>query len=137
MTKLAPAKAWKERHIDDWTTLTFTEYLKALHLEIFGIDYVPMGGRWAMEQGIIGNLIGTAGKNAKPRMASNESVKAFIDLTFNAYTPTSAYPGTSFGFMFTYRKLEWSRIQAQELTKAKRQASVEDTPDLEILNGWW
>lgn len=137
MTKLPPAKNWHERHIDDWTTLTFTEYLRAKHEELFGITYAPFGGTWAMEQGIIGGLIGTSSpKNPKPRTASNDSLKRFIDETFESYTPNARYPGTSFGFMWTYRKNVWQQIQAEEKTRELRQQAVEESPEIDDLTDW-
>lgn len=135
--KLPAAKDWRNRNITDWNTLTFTEYLKAKHLELFGIAYAPFGGTWAMEQGIIGDLIGTASrKNPKARTASNASVKRFIDETFESYQPSAKYPGTSLGFMWTYRKQDWQRIQSEELTKARSVKAEADAPSLSDLEGW-
>src|SRR5690625_2303507 len=103
--KLPPAKDWRNRDLSDWNTLTFTEYLKAAHKERFGITYAPFGGTWAMEQGILGDLIGTQSrKNPKPRTASNEAVKRMIDEAFETYKPTDTYPGTSLSFTRHYRK---------------------------------
>lgn len=137
MTKLAHAAEWYNRHIDDWNTLSFTEYLKAKHLELFGVTYAPFGGTWAMEQNIIGTLIGTQSrKNPKKRTASNKAVKRFIDVTFESYTPTARYPGTSLGFMWTYRKNVWQQIQAEEVADSKRDEAVEAAPDLNDLSAW-
>lgn len=139
MAKLPAAKDWRNRDLSDWNTLTFTEYLKATHKERFGIDYAPFGGTWAMEQGILGDLIGTQSrKNPKPRTASNETVKRFIDETFEAYRPTKNYPGTSFGFMWTYRKTEWQRIMAEELAGEKREVRQQEAEDVDYsdLDEW-
>lgn len=122
--KLPPARDWQARDITDWNVSTFTAYLTDHHRELFGIDYAPMRG-WRAEQGILGGLIGTAGKSPKPRTASNALVKAFIDETFASYTPTPEWPGTSFGFMWTYRKADWQRLQAAELAQERRKTSVE------------
>lgn len=136
--KLAPAKDWQARDIEDWNVTSFTEYLKDKHRELFGIDYAPMGGTWRKEQGILGGLIGTQSRtNPKPRTASNAAVKRFIDETFAAYRPSREWPGTSFGFMWTYRKTDWQRIQADEIAQERRKASAEEAPDLEELNEWW
>lgn len=122
MTKLAPAKDWRNRSLDKWNVVSFTEYLRDKHREMFGVDYVPFGGTWGMEQGILGDLIGTQSrKNPKPRTASNAAVKRFIDETFDEYQPSKQYPGTSFGFMWTYRKRHWQRIQAEELAEKQRE----------------
>lgn len=135
--KLPSAKDWRNRDIDDWTVLSFTEYLRDKHVELFGIDYAPFGGTWGMEQGVLGDLIGTQSRtNPKPRTASNESVKRFIDETFTSYRPTAQYPGTSFGFMWTYRKNVWQRIQAEERRKAERSESQAEAPSLSELESW-
>lgn len=142
-SKLAPAKDWRNRDLSDWNVVTFTEYLKDKHRELFGIEYAPFGGTWGMEQGILGDLIGTKSKkNPKQRTASNESVKRFIDVTFSEYTPNRKYPGTSFGFMWTYRKNVWQRIQAEELSDEKREQRHKEREetlahvDYSDLEGW-
>ena len=135
---LAPAKDWRNRDLSDWTVLSFTEYLRDKHREMFGVDYAPMGGRWAVEQGMLGDLIGTQSRtNPKPRTASNAAVKRFIDLTFAQYKPTAQYPGTSFGFMWTYRKNVWQQIQAEELARESRERAVEESPSLDELSDWF
>lgn len=144
--KLAPAKDWRNRNIEDWTVLSFTEYLKDKHAELFGIPYVPFRS-WGVEQGFLGTLIGTRSKtNPKERTASNKSVKEFIDRTFESYTPNKQYPGTSFGFMWSYRKSEWQKILAEELSdkrkserSEKRAASTPEQMETEIetLTEWW
>lgn len=142
--KIAPAKEWMNRHIDDWNTVSFTEYMKDKHKKLFGIDYVPFANNWQMEQGMIGDLIGTQSKkNPKSRKASNKTVKRFIDYTFDNYQPNSKYPGTSFGYMFTYKKIEWQQIQAEELSNKKEEVqrqrakeTVEDDESFDELIDW-
>lgn len=135
--KLAPAKAWAERDITDWNVATFCAYLTDKHREMYGVDYVPMRG-WRTEQGILGGLIGTQSRtNPKPRTASNALVKRFIDETFTQYKPTREWPGTSFGFMWTYRKTEWQRLQAEELAQSRREISVAETPAADELADWF
>src|SRR5699024_6347692 len=108
---------------------TFTEYLRDKHKEMFGIDYAPHGGRWGFEQGILGDLIGTQSrKNPKKRTAEPSDVKRFIDETFANYKPTAQYPGTSFGFMWTYRKTDWQRIQAERLRQEERKQAEKEAP---------
>lgn len=134
--KLAPAKAWAERGIADWNVASFCAYLTDKHREMFGIDYAPMRG-WRTEQGILGGLIGTQSRTSpKPRTASNADVKAFIDETFAGYTPTTQYPGTSFGFMWTYRKTDWQRIQAASMAQARRAEAVEAS-DIDEVADWF
>src|SRR5699024_4191638 len=136
--KLPPAKDWRNRDIEDWNVVSYTEYLRDKHREQYGIEYAPFGGRWATEQGMIGRLIGTQSRtNPKPRTASNVDVKRFIDETFASYKPSAKYPGTSFGFMWTYRKQDWQRIQADELAKENRKQAVEESPTLDELSDWF
>src|SRR5690625_3483028 len=136
--KLAPSKDWRNRDLSDWTVLSFTEYLRDKHKEMFGVDYAPMGGRWGMEQSILGDLIGTQSRtNPKPRTASNAAVKRFIDETFAQYKPTAQYPGTSFGFMWVYRKNVWQQIQAEEIINKRREEGEEDAPSLKELSEWF
>lgn len=136
MSRTAPAKDWRNRPIETWNVTTFTEYLRDKHREMFGIDYAPHGGRWGFEQGILGDLIGTQSrKNPKPRTASNEDVKRFIDDTFAEYRPTPKYPGTSFGFMWTYRKNVWQRIQA-ESARRERVQQANESVDWDELAEW-
>lgn len=135
--KLPDAKDWEAREIEDWNVLTFTEYLKALHLKLFDIEYAPFGGGWRKEQGDLGALIGTRSpKNPKPRVASNAMVKRFIDETMTEYQPSAKYPGTSFGFMWTYRKNVWQQIQAEAVREKKSDQAVQDSASLEDLAGW-
>lgn len=132
--KLPPASDWKERNIDDWNTLTFTEYLKDKHVEVFGIPYVPMRG-WRFEQGQIGRAVGTKSKRGE---YSKAVVKRFIDEGFRTYTPTSQYPGTNFGFLYSYRRNILQKIAAEEQAdkrKAERQQAQEDV-DYTELSDW-
>lgn len=132
---LAPAKDWRNRPIDTWNVTTFTEYLRDKHVELFGIDYAPFVGKWGAEQGILGDLIGTQSRtNPKSRTASNADVKRFIDETFASYKPSAKYPGTSFGFMWTYRKTEWQRIQAESVRKEQ---VTDEADDLDELSEWF
>lgn len=121
--KKAPAKNWRQRELQDWNTLTFTEYLKDAHKEKFGIDYAPMRS-WRLEQGQIGGLIGT---RDKPRKMSNEDVKKFIDECFATYAPSAQYPGTNFGFSYSYRRNILQRIQAESQAQARRKEAVAES----------
>lgn len=144
MTKLAPAKEWYNRPIDKWLVTSFTEYLRDKHEEVFGIDYMPFGGTWGMEQGILGDLIGTKSRtNPKPRKVPNELVKEFIDEAFETYKPSKNYPGTSLGFTWTYRKEVWQRVQMrhnkeqERIERDKRAEQPHDETKIEVLTNWW
>ncbi len=135
MTKRLPdAKDWQARNINDWNTTTFTEYLKDKHRELFGIDYVPFGGTWRTEQGMLGRLIGT---KAKAGTHEKAIIKRFIDETFEVYKPTRDYPGTNFGFMYSYRKYELQRLEADFNRRNQAEVKTEQEPvDYEKLADW-
>ncbi len=52
------ASKYNEKPVDKWTVNNFIAYLA---------DYVPPGRNWQDERGLIGGIIGTRGKNTKPR----------------------------------------------------------------------
>lgn len=133
--RLPNAKDWRKRDVKDWNCTTFTEYLKDRHRELFGIDYVPFGGTWRTEQGMIGRLIGT---RAKAGTYDKAVIKRFIDETFESYKPMPQYPGTNFGFMYSYRKYDLQRIEAEEKRKQASQAKAEEQGeiDYEELADW-
>ncbi|MHC8516827.1 hypothetical protein [Sporosarcina sp. ITBMC105] len=134
--KLAPAKDWRNRPLETWNVSSFCAYLTDKHVAMFGIPYAPMRG-WRTEQGILGVLIGTQSrKEPRPRTASNAAVKRFIDDTFASYKPTREWPGTSFGFMWTYRKHEWQRILAEEMAQERRKAHAAQAQDYAEYEGW-
>lgn len=130
--KLAPAKEWRNRDIKDWNVISFTEYLKDSHKHTFGVDYAPMRS-WGLEQGMIGDLIGT---KTKERTVSNALVKAFIDEAFATYTPNASYPGTSFGFSYSYRRNILQRLQAEEMKQEQRKVSEDNADSLDDLADW-
>ena len=135
--KLPPANDWRNRDIDDWNTTTFTEYLRDKHRDLFGCEYVPFGGRWATEQGMIGRLIGT---RTRAGTHDKATIKRFIDEGFKSYKPTPQYPGTSFGFLYSYRRNILQRLEAEEAAKARRdergkQAEM-TTEDYDRLSEW-
>lgn len=123
--KLPPATDWRARNIDDWNTLTFTEYLKDKHRELFGIEYAPMRS-WQMEQGLIGRLIGT---KTRAGTHSKAVVKAFIDEAFESYKPTPQYPGTNFGFIYAYRRNILQRLEAEHKRKANAEVWAKESSD--------
>jgi len=131
--KLPPSREYYNRKIEDWTVLSFTEYLRDKHREQFGIEYAPFGGRWATEQGMIGRLIGT---KTKEGTHSKATVKRFIDEAFKAYKPTPQYPGTNFGFIYSYRRNILQRVEAEGKTEARRNKAREEAPSARDLADW-
>ncbi|EAC5221502.1 hypothetical protein D1X54_00425 [Listeria monocytogenes] len=103
------------KEVSKWNTTDFTKYLQAEHLRRYGIEYQPFG-KWAVEQGHIGRIIGTAKKKGTH---SKEFLKDFIDACFSEYKPNAQYPGISFGFMLTYKKQTWQRIELEHIKKQK------------------
>jgi len=130
--KLPPAKDWRNRDIDDWNVTTFTEYLRDKHREQFGIEYAPMRS-WQLEQGQLGRLIGT---RTKEGTHSKAAVKRFIDEAFASYTPTAQYPGTNFGFIYSYRRNILQRVEAEGKTEARRNKAREEAPNARDLADW-
>ncbi|MCD2225542.1 hypothetical protein LAX75_13045 [Listeria cossartiae] len=104
-----------KKEVSKWNTTDFTKYLQAEHLRRYGIEYQPFG-KWAVEQGHIGRIIGTAKKKGTH---SKAFLKDFIDACFSEYKPNAQYPGISFGFMLTYKKQTWQRIELEHLKKQK------------------
>lgn len=125
-------KAYWKHDISEWNTLSFTEYLKDKHEEVFGIPYVPFRG-WQTENGMIADWIGT---KTKERKYSNLVVREFIDECFETYKPTQQYPGTSFGFCYTYRRDVLQRVMARKKKDednkkvVSEQLSIDDVLDL-------
>src|SRR5699024_8133699 len=133
MTKrLPPANDWKSRNIDDWNTLTCTEYMKDKHREVFGIEYAPMRG-WRREQGLIGSLIGT---RTKEGTHSQAVVKAFIDEAVKTYKRTEQCTGTKFELMCSYRRNISQRLEAEHITKERRSRAKSESEDLTDLSDW-
>lgn len=121
MSKIS-SKEFDKLMVADWNVLTFTEYLKHKHEEVFGIPYVPFQG-WRREQGMIGNLIGT---KEKERKYDNYVIKNFIDKAFETYEPNKNYPGTSFGFSYTYRTNIFQQVLADDVANQKYKEAVDN-----------
>lgn len=122
-----------EKPVEKWNVRDFHSYLQAEHLRRFGVSYAPMRS-WRTEQGLLGNIVGTAKKVGSHDKAV---IKAFIDRCFASYKPTVQYPGISFGFMWTWmqRELPLAELdvkQAQESAQAMADAEAE----LEGLSEW-
>lgn len=119
-------KRYQTKPIDEWNVRDFHDYMSDKHRELFGCEYVPMRS-WRMEQGLLGNLIGTARKQGTHDKAI---IKRFIDEAFATYKPTPQYPGINFGFIYTYRRNILQRLQAEEKRKKERQENEATLDDL-------
>lgn len=117
--------------IEEWTTLDFTKYLQAEHKRRYSIEYQPFG-KWAVEQGNIGRIIGTARKQGTH---SKQFLKDFIDACFDEYKPSVQYPGISFGFMLTYKKSTWQRVERQH-NQTQAAVNQKETTNWDEVADW-
>lgn len=131
-----PAKKYNEKPVDKWNVKDFLDYLTDKHLAVYGTEYVPPARNWQAERGLIGGLIGTRGKNAKPRKYEPEVVKAFIDHCFANHSCTPQWPTVNFSWWWKWKAQDWARIVAQE---QRRQAAetAQETQANEDLRGWF
>jgi len=137
MTSKTKASDWRNRPIDEWNVATFTAYLTERHLEVYGTEYLPPGRNWRMEQGLIGNLIGTRGKTPKPRKYEPAVVKAFIDECFRIHRTSPQYPTVNFTWLYKWKTDVWARVVAEEQAKARRSEAVESVGmSAEELSDW-
>lgn len=93
MKKRTNTRDWRNLPVEKWNATTFREYLKYLHLEKFGIPYVPKN--YAVEGRMLKRTWEEYGKLA---------TKRFIEKCFEIYRPTPNYPGVNFGFMYSYMR---------------------------------
>lgn len=108
-------RKYKTKDISKWNVNDFMQYFGDNHLERFGVEYMPMGS-WAAERGLIGNTIGTQKRAGKIDKAV---FKRFLDICLDEYKPTRQYPGTSIGFLITYRKNVLQRVMVEQNEEEK------------------
>ena len=117
-------RKYETKPIEKWNVNDFMQYFGDQHLERFEVEYMPMGS-WAAERGLIGNTIGTQKKAGKVDKAV---FKRFLDICLDEYKPTRQYPGTSIGFLITYRKNVLQRaeieLRSEERIEAEQMAEV-------------
>lgn len=118
--KLPHATDWENRNIEDWTATTFRAYFAHHHDKKFGVPYSPFRS-WAVEATMYKKAYTEYGK---------EVTKRFIAQEIEAYQPNDAYPATSFGFLFSYRKNVIQRIKL-DYDKEVVRASQTTTTDLD------
>lgn len=112
---------YTDKTVDKWNVKNFIDYMADMHRELFHCEYAPFGS-WAAERGRISKLFGTATKAGK---YDKELVKQFVDETFKSYKPSQRYPGTSFGFMWTYRQQDFTRIQKEYLARKTDEKEID------------
>src|SRR5690625_4666098 len=130
--KLPPATDWQARQIEDWNVTTFHAYLADKHRDMFGCEYVPYRG-WQAEKGMLGRLIGT-----RTRAGTHDKaiIKRFIDEVFKSYKPTPQYPGTNFGFLYSYRRNILQRLEAEAGRKERGNQAEMTAEDYDRLSDW-
>jgi hypothetical protein len=124
-------KTYNEKPVDKWTTNDFLAYLCDRHSAIYGTEYTPPGRNWQVERGLIGTLIGTKGKNAKPRKYEPEVVKAFIDECLRTHRCTPQWPTVSFTWLWKWKTDVWARVQADSQRRQYVQQAVEGTEEID------
>lgn len=123
------ATNYTDKPVEKWNVRDFHAYMQAEHLRRYGVSYAPMRS-WRTEQGLLGNIIGTAKKEGTHDKAL---IKAFIDRCFANYKPNANYPGISFGFMWTYMQRE---LQLAELDVRRAEATAQANEEMEDLAEW-
>jgi hypothetical protein len=122
---------YSEKPVAKWTTNDFIAYLCERHQAVYGVEYTPPGRNWQVERGLLGTLIGTKGKNAKPRKYEPEVVKAFIDECFRSHRCTPQWPTVSFTWLWKWKTDIWARVMASEHRKAIVQKAVEEDEQID------
>lgn len=123
-----------EKPIEKWTVRDFHNYLMNEHSRILGVQYVPFRS-WRVEQGLLGGIIGTTGKNGKTGTHGKATIKDFIDNCLATYKPTKDYPGISFGFMWTYKKNYLQQLEKAETAKVVEASYKKESEG--IGSEWW
>jgi hypothetical protein len=129
MTKRSPGADYESVPIPEWNVSHFHAWLIAETKSRFNVDYAPFGrgtlaSRWLAEKGMLKQACATYG---------NEVMRRFIERCLESYRPTPQYPAINFGFMYSYRRDELQRAQADVVrTNAddRKTQIVDDDVDL-------
>lgn len=130
-----PKKSYADKPVANWNSNDFLRYAADRHLELYGVEYRPFRN-WQAERGLIGGIIGTRGKNGKPRKHEPEVLKRFIDECFKSHRTTAEYPGVSFGWFYTYKANVWQRVVAEARRESAKAAEESVGLSAEELDGW-
>lgn len=128
---------YNDKPTADWNANDFLAYIADRHLAVYGTEYTPPGRNWSLERGLIGSLIGTKGRNAKPRKYEPEVVRAFIDSCFASHRCTPQWPTVSFTWFWKWKTDVWARVLAdyqRKVAAAERAKQAES--DVEDLSDW-
>lgn len=124
------AKHYDEIPVEQWNVRHFHNYFSDLHVKKLGVSYQP-GGGWRVEQGLIGDIIGTQKKAAKYDKAL---IKEFMRRGIEEYRPRPGYPGVSFMWLWTYRK---NVLQELELEYKRKQAAANSSNPDDLEEDWF
>lgn len=131
------ALKYSEKDVSQWSVNDFISYIADRHLAVYGTEYTPPGRNWSLERGLIGSLIGTKGRNPKPRKYEPEVVRAFIDSCFASHRCTAQYPTVSFTWFYKYKTNEWARVLAEHNRKvAAAERTKQAESDVEDILDW-
>jgi hypothetical protein len=131
------ALKYSEKDVSQWNSNDFLSYIADRHLAVYGTEYTPPGRNWSLERGLIGSLIGTKGRNPKPRKYEPEVLRAFIDSCFATHKCTSQYPTVSFTWLYKWKTDIWARVMAdyqRKVAAAERVKQAES--DVEDISDW-
>lgn len=129
---------YSEKPTADWNANDFLRYIADRHLAVYGTEYTPPGRNWALERGLIGNIIGTkGGRQPKPRKYEPEVLRAFIDECLRVHKCTAQYPTASLTWFWKWKTDVWARVLAEHGRKvAAAERAKQAESDVEDLSDW-
>lgn len=131
------ALKYSEKDVSQWSVNDFLAYIADRHLAAYGTEYTPPGRNWSLERGLIGSLIGTKGRNPKPRKYEPEVVLAFIDSCFASHKCTPQWPTVSFTWFWKWKTEVWARVLAEHNRKvASAERAKQADSDVEDISDW-
>lgn len=130
------ALKYSEKDVSQWNSNDFLHYLSDRHLAVYGTEYTPPGRNWQAERGLIGNLIGTKGRNAKPRKYEPEVLRNFIDECLRVHRTTTQYPTASLTWFWKWKTDIWARVVADYQRKVAAARAKQAESDVEDLSDW-
>jgi hypothetical protein len=134
------AKKYNEKPTADWNANDFLAYIADRHLAVYGTEYTPPGRNWQVERGLIGNLIGTTGRNPKPRKYEPAIMRAFIDECLRNHRCTPQWPTVTFTWFWKWKTDIWARVLAEQARQQRKQVQEERSQqaeeDIDDTIGW-